>query len=953
MVICASVKCGAVSSQPVYEDKPSLTIDFSDSPLTKEWKDRVTQSLTAYADVFAQHNLDFGHTSKVKHHIKLKDQTPFKQKSRPIHPNDYEAVRKHLQALLDAGMIRELGVPYSSPIVVIRKKNGDIRLCIDYRKLNTLTIRDVYALPNLEEAFSTLAGSKWFSVMDLKSGYYQIEMEECDKAKTAFVCPLGFYEFNRMPQGITNAPSTFQRLMEKCMGSLNLKEVLVFLDDVIVLSSTLEEHEARLLHVLQKLREYGLKLSPSKCRFFQTSVCYLGHIVSSKGVETDSEKVSTLRTWPRPQTLKELKSCLGFAGYYCRFVKDYSKIVKPLNDLTKGYPPYKKGKRAPSCPKGYFSVREPFADRWTPACQRAFETVIEKLTSSPVLGFADPKLLYVLHTDASTSGYYQIEMEECDKAKTAFVCPLGFYEFNRMPQGITNAPSTFQRLMEKCMGSLNLKEVLVFLDDVIVLSSTLEEHEARLLRVLQKLREYGLKLSPSKCRFFQTSVCYLGHMVSSKGVETDSEKVSTLRTWSRPQTLKELKSFLGFAGYYRRFVKDYSKIVKPLNDLTKGYPPYKKGKRAPSCPKGYFSVREPFADRWTPACQRAFETVIEKLTSSPVLGFADPKLLYVLHTDASTSGLGAALYQEQDGDMRVIAYPSRGLSPSEKRYPAHKLEFLVLKCSIVENFQDYLYGNTFTVIMDNNPLTYLLKSAKLDATSYRWLAALSMFDFNIKYHAGKCNQDADGLSRWPHDTLEDDHASLEEKERMKQFASHHLSSSLDQQDVPSETVRALYHCHLLREADNNLPSITLVESLALHAEAVPHAYEDAGLGCPTIPTYTEAELQPHQRSDPVIGPVRIHFKSLLFVYKGLHGLAPSYISDLLFYCNASRELRSTSSLQLTVPRTRLKLKGDHAFSVAAPQLWNNLPFYIRSAPTYADFKSLLKTYLFTVAYGLK
>lgn len=236
----ASVKCGAVSSQPVHEDKPSLTIDFSDSPLTQEWKDRVTQSLTAYADVFAQHDLDFGYTSKVKHHIKVKDETPFKQKSRPIHPNDYEAVRKHLQALLDAGVICESESPYSSPIVVIRKKNGDIRLCIDYRKLNTLMIRDAYALPNLEEAFATLAGSKWFSVMDLKSGYYQIEMEECDKAKTAFVCPLEFYEFNRMPQGITNAPSTFQRLMEKCMGSLNLKEVLVFLDDVIVFSSTLE-----------------------------------------------------------------------------------------------------------------------------------------------------------------------------------------------------------------------------------------------------------------------------------------------------------------------------------------------------------------------------------------------------------------------------------------------------------------------------------------------------------------------------------------------------------------------------------------------------------------------------------------------------------------------------------------------------------------------------------------
>lgn len=188
-----------------------------------------------------------------------------------------------------------------------------------------------------------------------------------------------------------------------------------------------------------------------------------------------------------------------------------------------------------------------------------------------------------------------------------------------------------------------------------------------------------MKLSPSKCQFFQTSVCYLGHIVSNRGMETDPNKVSALHTWPRPQTLKEIKSFLGFSGYYHRFVEGYSRIVKTLNDLTKGYPPCKKSKNPPPCPKGYFIVKEPFADRWTPTCQKAFETVIEKRTTAPMLGFANPRLPYVLHTDASISGLGAALYQEQEGDMQVIVYASRGLSSSEKRYPAHKLEFLALK----------------------------------------------------------------------------------------------------------------------------------------------------------------------------------------------------------------------------------------------------------------------------------
>lgn len=169
-------------------------------------------------------------------------ETPFKHRCRPVHPEDREGVRKHIQELLDTGVIRESESPFSSPIVVVRKKNGDIRLCIDYRKLNLRTVKDAYAPPNIEDTFMALTGSKWFSVLDLKSGYYQIEVEEADKPKTAFVCPFGFYEFNRMPQGVTNAPSTFQRIMEKCMAGLNLKEVLVFLDDIIVFSKDLEEH---------------------------------------------------------------------------------------------------------------------------------------------------------------------------------------------------------------------------------------------------------------------------------------------------------------------------------------------------------------------------------------------------------------------------------------------------------------------------------------------------------------------------------------------------------------------------------------------------------------------------------------------------------------------------------------------------------------------------------------
>jgi len=397
------------AEQPEPPQVPTPVFNLADSPIPAEWKERMEQKLRAMPDVFSQHDLDYGRTDKVKHHINLHDETPFKQRARPIHPQDIQAVRKHLRELLDAGIIRESESSFSSPIVVVRKKNGDVRLCIDYRKLNAQTVKDPYALPNLEETFTAMHGSQWFSVLDLKSGYYQIEMEEEDKAKTAFVCPLGFWEFQRMPQGITNAPSTFQRLMEKCMSDINLKEAIVFLDNIIVFSDTLEEHERRLQRVVDRLREYGLKLNLSKCKFFQTSVKYLGHIVSRDGVKTDPDKIRALKTWPSPKNLKELRSFLGFSGYYRRFIQGYSAVVKPLTDLTVGYPPLRKTKR-PKKKNGddhhpqYHHPKDLFNDRWTPACQCAFDTVIDKLTTAPVLGFANPALPYILHTDASTTG---------------------------------------------------------------------------------------------------------------------------------------------------------------------------------------------------------------------------------------------------------------------------------------------------------------------------------------------------------------------------------------------------------------------------------------------------------------------------------------------------------------------------------------------------------------------
>lgn len=596
--------CASESAKGEPPPKSSVHFNFGDSPIPLEWKEHIVQQLHSMPEVFAQHDLDFGRTDKVAHRIKLSDETSFKLRPRPIHPADVAAVRKHLQELLDTGVIREPESPFSSPIVVVRKKNGAVRLCINYRELNLQTIKDAYALPKLEDTFSALSGAQWLS------------------------------------------------------------------------------------------------------------------------------------------------------------------------------------------------------------------------------------------------GYYQIEVEESDKPKTAFVCPLGFFEFNRMPQGVTNAPSTFQRLMEKCMGDMHLREVLAFLDDLIIFSETLEEHETRLMKVLGRLKAFGLKLSPEKCSFFQTSVKYLGH-VSRNGVETDPENISSLKTWPVPQNLRELRSFLGFAGYYRRFVRGYSNIVKPLHGLTSGYPPpHKKSSLKQSTDQTYHNLKESVGGRWTPACQRAFEQVVEALTTAPVLGFADLQKPYVLHTDASTSGLGAALYQEQGGQLHVIAYASRGLSRSESRYPAHKLEFLALKWSVAEKFCDYLFGNRFTVVTDSNPLTYILTTAKLDATSYRWLATLSTFSFKLVYRPGKQNSDADGLSRRPHGELSDDSKSQKERERICQFTRDHLSDPNDVDAVDQAVIQAICERHLVYS--NNLDvntCVTLVETLTTSTKAIPDSYgKEDQCGIHKVRTSLEAYL---------------------------------------------------------------------------------------------------------------
>ena len=323
-------------------------------------------------------------------------------------------------------------------------------------------------------------------------------------------------------------------------------------------------------------------------------------------------------------------------------------------------------------------------------------------------------------------------MEEDSKALTAFtVGPLGFYECERMPFRLTNVPAIFQCLMQSCLGNLHLQYCIIYLDNIIIFSKTSEDHLARLQAIFEKLKKVELKLKPSKCEFFKQELTYLGHIVSKNGIQTDSKKVKAIRKWPVPTNVTEVQSFLGFTNYYHRFIKKYAQVANPLYKLI----------------SGENIARKQNSIKWDLEYQEAFDKLKELCTTTPILAYANFGKPFKLHTDVSVLGLGAVLYQVQDGVERVISYASQSLTKSKAKYPVHKLEFLCLKWAITDQFHEYLYGNTFDVYMDNNPLTYVLTTTKLDVMRHRWITGLANYNFHIHYKSGKCNVEADALSR--------------------------------------------------------------------------------------------------------------------------------------------------------------------------------------------------------------
>ena len=357
--------------------------------------------------------------------------------------------------------------------------------------------------------------------------------------------------------------------------------------------------------------------------------------------------------------------------------------------------------------------------------------------------------------------YHQGYVKEECRRFTAFSTPWALYEWIRIPMGISNAPPAFQRFINQVLTGLRDRICVAYLDDILVYATSFEMHVHNLKLVLRRLRSKGIKLRADKCVLFQQELRYLGRLVSNKGHRPDpADSVALEKFRTPPKNIGELRTLLGFLGYYRSYVKDFAKRFKPMYELLR---------------KGTDVVAKPVVRRtqskqlnskkvivWKEEFQETVNDVIDYLKSPEFLAFPDYSLPFTLHCDASANGLGAVLYQKQNGKDRVISFASRSLSRAEQKYHLHsgKLEFLALKWSVTERFSDYLLYATspFLIYTDNNPLTYVMSTAKLNAAGLRWVADLSNYEFVIKYRPGKKHGDADGLSRWPMDlkTLEEE-----------------------------------------------------------------------------------------------------------------------------------------------------------------------------------------------------
>ena len=428
--------------------------------LTEQQSQDVQQIIAEFADVFSTKP---GATRLAEHRIETGAAKPVRQAPYRL-PHAYrDTVQKELAAMKSDGIIEPSTSEWASPIVLVPKEDGSLRMCVDYRRLNSVSTADAYPMPRIDELIDRIGGAKYISTLDLTRGYWQVPVALTSRTRTAFTTPFGLYQFNVMPFGLHGAPATFQRMMDVLLQEIG-GYAAAYLDDLVIFSSTWEAHLSHLRSILQRLRDAGLTAKPAKCQLGMHECVYLGHIVGNGEVRPEMQKVGAVMDFPQPTTKKDVRSFLGLTGYYRKFIPNYSTIALPLTDLTKKHTPN--------------------AVVWTTACSTAFQELKRLLTCSPVLKSPDVNRPFVLQTDASERGIGAVLSQRSADGEEH---PVAYYSRKLLPR-----EERYSTVEKECLAiKLGVQAFRVYLLGKAFVVQT----DHRSLEWLHRLKENNARLT--------------------------------------------------------------------------------------------------------------------------------------------------------------------------------------------------------------------------------------------------------------------------------------------------------------------------------------------------------------------------------------------------------------------------------------------------------------------------
>lgn len=376
-----SVNSDSGTDKNHHQTARELGFDLTDSNLSNSEQSKLLEFLGRNRDIFAKDLSELGCTDVYQHKINTESATPVRQRFYRTNPKQREEIDRQVQEMLENDIIEPSNSEWHSPVVLVKKKSGEFRFAVDYRRVNKVTKPEVFPLPRLDDILDTIGESsaKYFSVLDMCSGFWQIPLDSETKHKSAFVTHNGLYQFKKLPFGLSNAPMSFQMVMTQVLKGVAWRYALCYIDDILVFSKDLESHLLHLEEVFQKLRNANLKLKPSKCKFATQNVQYLGHMITPNGIEMDPSKIAAVTEFPTPKNQHDIRSFLGLCNYYRRFIKGFSEISNPMNKL----------------------LQKDVSFEWTPDCESAFKMLKVAMTSAPVLAYPNMNASFILSTDAS------------------------------------------------------------------------------------------------------------------------------------------------------------------------------------------------------------------------------------------------------------------------------------------------------------------------------------------------------------------------------------------------------------------------------------------------------------------------------------------------------------------------------------------------------------------------